>query len=113
MLPLSKKRGRKAKLVLEDQITVYQTFSREILDENGKIKPATAEIFHTLSKKLEMTNKAIQISVVKNAEAIFGSNYKKTAKENEHEENSDCEDEETYFKDLSGLSIEICLSEIE
>lgn len=70
------KTGRKYKVSFDDQLKEYRLKSKELLDSNNKILPATAAIYKNISEAFEskMTPKAIQIAVTKNAAAIFGQN---------------------------------------
>lgn len=66
--------GRRAKVDLAKQIEIYRTRKDELI-ENGHVKPATREIFNTLSAELQMTAKAIHLTVVRHSEEIFGIKY--------------------------------------
>lgn len=95
---------------MSSQIAIYKEHSKELLDENEKILPATAEIYKKLAPKLnEMTTKAIQLSVVKNAEEIFG---KKPGKELVTAGDIDS-DPDICSEDVSGVTISIKISECD
>lgn len=70
------KSGRQYKIPIDTQLKEYRLKSKELLDSNNKILPATATIYKNISEKFEnkMTPKAIQIVVTKHAEEIFGQN---------------------------------------
>lgn len=106
------KRGRKAMLCIDEQIKVYEKFSDEIVDENGKIRPASASVFKVISGQIKMTPKAIQLAISKNAEKFLGDKYKKDDK-NKDEINSESDDEQVVFEDMSGVTITIRLSEMD
>lgn len=74
------KRGRKPKVEFEEQKKKYEEHLNDILDEKGKIKPATAEIFTIISNELKnrMTPKAIQIAITKNATFFLVKIIKRT-----------------------------------
>lgn len=73
-------RGRKFKVPINVQLEEYRSRSKELLDANNKILPATAAVFHEISQKFggQMSSKAIQLAVTKNAIQIFGENFVKT-----------------------------------
>lgn len=67
--------GRKPKKDVSEQIELYKTYKDDLI-ENGYIKTATRSIYTILSEKLDnMSAKAINISIVRNSEAIFGKKY--------------------------------------
>lgn len=66
------KRGRKGKVDLNDQLEIYREFAKDLIDENGKIRPASSDIYQKLSLKLNMTAKAINLVIRKNSNEIFG-----------------------------------------
>lgn len=66
--------ARKSKNIISAQIEVYKEYKGELL-ENGFVKPATRAIYTVLSGKLNMTAKAINLSIVRNSELIFGEKY--------------------------------------
>lgn len=106
------KRGRKGKISLEEQILVYRRFADALLNGEGKILPATAEIYKTIKPLLEfaMTEKAIQLSVAKNADQIFDSNYIK----NQTSPNQAANDEmDVFWQDFDGASISTTLTEAD
>lgn len=67
-------RGRKFKVDLEIQLKEYCDKSKDLLDANNNILPASANVYQVLSEKLGMTPKAIQLAVCKNQNRIFGEN---------------------------------------
>lgn len=67
-------RGRKFKVDLELQLKEYRDKSKDLLDVDNKILPASADVYQVLSEKLGMTPKAIQLAVCKNQNRIFEEN---------------------------------------
>lgn len=106
----TKKRGRKAKVELGEQLNVYREFVTDLLDENGKIRPASANIYKKLSIQLQMTPKAIQCAVTKNSKQIFGSEFKEAER---HYGSASDDDYDFRSLDNSGLTVLINLREID
>lgn len=112
-----KKRGRKGQIAVEEQFIVYRNNQNEILDEHGTIRPASAEIYRSMSNNFggKMTAKAIHVAICKNSEEIFGSKCIKTSKRVYLDiESSDIEDDiEVISRDYSGATISCDLTENE
>lgn len=108
------KRGRKAKVDEEVQKSIYREFSTELI-KNGELQPASSNIYEVLSKKLQMSAKAIRLSVIKFSKEIFDVEYKKTEYRDEKvENNSDSEfDAELFSKDDDGVTLSIHLFEAD
>lgn len=114
----SQMRGRKAKVNIDEQFAAYRDNESKIVDENGKVQPASADIFEQLSLKFErkMTPKGIQIAVTKHLEAIFGGKYKNTPKrptDSLYENDSENETGDIISNDLAGTTISCSLNESE
>lgn len=89
------KSGRKYKVPFDDQLKEYRLKSKELLDSNNRILPATAAIYKNISQTFEnkMTPKAIQIAVTKHADEIFGQNVVHKSEAIQSEEIIDINDE--------------------
>lgn len=85
--------GRKPQKSVSQQILVYKECKDELL-ENGCVKPASREIYDTLCKRLDMTRKAINLSIIRNSELIFGQKYTNRKCESEVEENEETSDDD-------------------
>lgn len=109
------KRGRKGKVDTDDQLEIYCNCKDELIDQNGKIKPATAQIFSDLQTKLNMTQKAIQIAVTKMKEKIFGPDFGKSDAQSETNEDGSFDEHEIDFfsKDIFGATLTVSLNEAE
>lgn len=92
-----------------EQLKIYCEYTKELVDETGKIRPASSNIFKTLSEKLGMTQKAIHLVVTNKSMDIFGFEYKKAGY---RDENSDPEDE-LFSKDNFGVTVSIQLFEAD
>lgn len=66
--------GRRAKVDFAKQLEIYKSHIGDLI-ENGYVKPATREIFLSLSEKLKMTPKAIHLSIIRHSKEIFGTVY--------------------------------------
>lgn len=108
-----RKRGRKGQIDIEYQMSIYRDHMNDLLDENERIRPATALVYETLSTKFEskMTSKAIQLCVTKNAEKIFGRKLQREkVQDNNDDSGSDFEkDLNIISKDFFGATITVNL----
>lgn len=113
---MASKRGRKGKVEWEDQLIVYREYQKQLIDGNGKILPASSEIYKTLSSKLDMTAKAIHIAITKNSKDLFSVDCHQ---KNEYRNdlictNSDSEsDYELYSRDHCSTTLSIHLFEAD
>lgn len=105
--------GRKCKVSISTQLEHYHAKSKELLDINGKIKPATDNVYADLSNILGMTTKAIHLAVTKNSGLVFGEEFVlKTNREQLERQNEEKEDDYEFVlcMDLKGSYITIILN---
>lgn len=96
--------GRKSKVSLDRQIELYVEHSDQLIN-NGEIVPCTSKIYYTLSEMLDMTPKAVYLTVKRHSQKVFPTadlnglntdNIEDTVEGNSPAE-SDCESENSVI----------------
>lgn len=65
--------GRPPNISLDAQIELYKQHANELLDENGKILPATAAIYSKLKQKIDIDPKTMVLTIQRKSDLIFGT----------------------------------------